>query len=124
MLKTYLSNRKQYTYTHLILQFFFSCYKYGSSASIHYWTKSFLIYINEMYHSAPNLKHFEDDTTTMAVSRSEREVFITLNGRLTSLDQWLSINRLSLNIKKTKYRIIINNNTSSEYRIKIRQQKN
>ena len=77
-----------------------------------------------MYHSAPNLKHFEDDTTTMAVSRSEREVFITLNGRLTSLDQWLSINRLSLNIKKTKYRIIINNNTSSEYRIKIRQQKN
>ena len=62
----------------------------------------FILYINDMYHSAPNLKfvHFADDTTIITSCTSEHAVYRMMNRGLASVDVWLRVNRLSLNIKK------------------------
>ena len=64
----------------------------------------FLLYIDHMSRSSNlNFIHFADDTTILATEDSERELFTKIIRELLSINKWLQVNRLSLNLKKTKY---------------------
>ena len=61
----------------------------------------FLIYINDMYKCSPDLNyvHFADDTTIFVANNNEYTLYETINKGLSSVNKWLKVNRLSLNIK-------------------------
>ena len=81
----------------------------------------FLIYINDMSRSSNlDFVHFADDTTIIASEFTERSLFAKVNRELSSIDRWLRVNRLSLNIKKTKYMIITHKAIMNIGRIKIK----
>ena len=65
----------------------------------------FLIYINDLPNISKILKFylFADDTNIYYESSSTKELEKTLNKELKKLFQWLCVNRLSLNIKKTNF---------------------
>ena len=117
--KSYLANRKQYINIH-------GCNSSESTINLGVPQGSilgpalFLIYINDMYNSSPDLKfiHFADDTTIFATSNNERVLYETINKGLSAVNKWLKVNRLSLNIKKTKYMLITNSNITGAYRIR------
>ena len=70
----------------------------------------FNIYINDMINSCSPLKcvHFADDTT-LYFSHADADVaFGTVNAQLREVDEWLCINRLSLNLSKTTYMLATN----------------
>ena len=68
----------------------------------------FLIYINDLPNIYTILKFylFADDTNIYYESTSSKKLEKTLNCELKKLYQWLCVNRLSLNIKKTNFVII------------------
>ena len=65
----------------------------------------FLIYINDLPNISKILKFylFADDTNIYYESTSSKKLEKTLNCELKKLYQWLCVNRLSLNIKKTNF---------------------
>ena len=65
----------------------------------------FLLYINDMPHCSETLKFilFADDTTLYFASENINSLFKILNSELRKLDEWFRANKLSLNVKKTKY---------------------
>ena len=50
---------------------------------------------------------FADDTTILATNKSLLVLFDIVNKELTNVDNWLTANKLSLNVTKTNYRYII-----------------
>ena len=84
----------------------------------------FLMYINDMSQcSELDFIHFADDTTVVASDDTESGLFVKVNRGLSHIDKWLSVNRLSLNIKKTKYMIITNKALLNRSKLKIRNKK-
>ena len=66
----------------------------------------FLIYINDIGNSSKlNLLSFVDDTTLYQSGDNYLTLVQNLNSEINSTFKWLCANRLSLNIKKTKYMI-------------------
>ena len=70
----------------------------------------FLICLNDLpilnglqYSSA---RMFADDTTLTASGKSISELQVTINHDLANVKQWLSANKLSLNLIKTEYLLI------------------
>ena len=49
---------------------------------------------------------FADDTTLTASGKSISELQVTINHNLANVKQWLSANKLSLNLIKTEYLLI------------------
>jgi len=68
----------------------------------------FLIYINDMFKSCNLLKliHFADDTTAVGSMRDAGELIEATNRDLDGVKDWLYANRLSLNIEKTCFMLI------------------
>jgi len=68
----------------------------------------FLIYINALpasgLTSTPRL--YANDTCLTITSRDLTDLQIKLNSDLNKIQSWLQANKLSLNVKKTKYSII------------------
>ena len=65
----------------------------------------FLIYINHL-HEASNILDsimFADDTNLFYSHQNINDLFSTVNSELECINQWFKANKLSLNIKKTKY---------------------
>ena len=70
----------------------------------------FNIYINDMSNSCSPLKciHYADDTTLFFSHADSDVAFATVNAQLREVDEWLCVNRLSLNLDKTTYMLISN----------------
>ncbi|CAB4042980.1 Hypothetical predicted protein, partial [Paramuricea clavata] len=68
----------------------------------------FLIYINDLPNSLEysSTRMFADDTTLTVSGKSIQDVEVAINHDLTNVKQWLSANRLSLNLVKTEYLLI------------------
>ena len=64
----------------------------------------FIIYINDLPCSAPLLKVllFADDTSALFRSRNESVLFSTMNEQLQRLERYFAVNKLSLNVRKTR----------------------
>jgi hypothetical protein len=75
----------------------------------------FILYINDMHRSTGvfNAIHFADDTTLYHRGTDLKLMELVANEQLRKVDQWLCVNRLSLNIKKTTYMIFANKNISN-----------
>ena len=70
----------------------------------------FLIYINDLPNSCETFKYimYADDTivfTTIQLSNTcpTKDIEYNLNSDLNKINKWLKINKLSLNVKKSKY---------------------
>ena len=62
--------------------------------------------------------HFADHTTVFASDSDINNVHATVNRELVGVDNWLKANRLSLNVSKTSYMIISNQNKAIDIRIR------
>ena len=70
----------------------------------------FLIYINDL-HSASNLLNtimFEDDTNLFFEQKDISVLFSTVSRELQNINNWFISNKLSLNVKKTRFSIFHN----------------
>ena len=65
----------------------------------------FLLYINDIQYCSSKLQFFlfVDDTTTLYAHKDLKTLELTVNAELHNLYNWLTSNKLSLNIKKSKY---------------------
>ena len=65
----------------------------------------YLIYVNDLNHCLIHNTSilYADDTTLIVVAKTFNELFKNANQDLINLNDWLSVNKLSLNLSKTKY---------------------
>ena len=64
----------------------------------------FIIYVNDLPKAVPLLKIilFADDTSCLYSSKSESELYGGMSGQLQKLEDFFLINKLSLNVRKTR----------------------
>ena len=104
LLKNYLSDRKQYVYyndTSMDLQQIICGVPQGSILG----PLLFLIYVNDLYKASSTLTEvmFVDDTNLFISNRNIEKLFADMNTELTKITDWFKANKLSLNVKKTKW---------------------
>ena len=65
----------------------------------------FLLYVNDLQKASNRLTSiiFADDTNLFLSHRNHKTLFQTANRELENIHEWFKANKLSLNIKKTKY---------------------
>ena len=65
----------------------------------------FLIYVNDVHRSSKKLSFylFADDTNLLYADKSLKTVEDTFNVELMKLNEWLTSNKLTLNVKKSNY---------------------
>ena len=65
----------------------------------------FLIYINDIHNASDKLEFylFADDTNWLYTDKNLRSLETTMNLELSRVCEWLTANKLSLNIKKTNF---------------------
>ena len=82
----------------------------------------FLIYINDIVNSSKlfNFTLFADDTSLYYSSKSTNNLENVMNCELAKISDWLSANRLSLNVAKSKLLYFTNKNRNSLKNIEIR----
>ena len=67
----------------------------------------FLIYVNDLSNVSSILfiLLFADDTNVFVTGKNLSTLFTTMNSELVRLSEWMNVNKLSLNVKKTKYMV-------------------
>ena len=67
----------------------------------------FLIYVIDMSNVSQLLFTllFADDTNVFTIGKDVRQLIAIMNNELTKIVEWLNVNKLSLNVKKTHYMI-------------------
>ena len=72
----------------------------------------FLIYVNDLPKASPLLSPimFADDTNLFYTSKSINTLYNTVNRELYKMNEWFQVNKLSLNLKKTKYSLFHSSN--------------
>ena len=65
----------------------------------------FLLYINDLPNVCANTMPFlfADDTNLFISGKNSHELYEAANNDLNAISEWLQVNRLSLNVKKTHY---------------------
>ena len=73
-------------------------------------TLVFILYLNDLTNASTFLKYvlFADDTNLFASGTDINALCTKINTELDRLNNWLSINKLSLNLSKTNYMIFCN----------------
>ena len=84
------------------------------------WAKYFFLYINDMCRSSNQMRfvHFADDTTVFGSDSDINNVHATVNRELVGVYTWFKANRHSLNVSKTSYMIISNQENTIDIRIR------
>ena len=67
----------------------------------------FLLYINDIYKSSSLFAFclFADDTSIIIANNNLKELETLVNRELGNVNEWLKVNKLSLNIKKSNFLI-------------------
>jgi len=102
--KSYLANRQQCVTIHSELSTYATITCGVPQGSI-LGPLLFILYINDVVNSSKLLKFvmFADDTNVFYSHKNLSELIATANPELGKIINWLRINKLSLNIKKTLY---------------------
>ena len=79
----------------------------------------FLLYVNDMHRSAPDLSfiHYADDTTISFQSDNFGTVKTAMEQGLLSINEWLTVNRLALNVDKISFMLITNKTIPDDFQI-------
>ena len=106
LFKSYLSNRKQYTFVNgsksreLLIDI-------GVPQGSVLGPLLFLLYINDLpFASLLLTKLFADDTCLIFSAKTIEELQIVINREMRKIESWMSCNKLSINYKKTKYMLL------------------
>ena len=81
----------------------------------------FLIYVNDLC-SASNISDpimFVDDTNLFYSHQNISSLFMTVNNELDKIGEWFKANKLSLNVKKTKYTFFQKNSIKDDIPLKL-----
>ena len=103
--KSYLIDRLQYVECARTLSSSCSRVKHGVPQGSILGPLLFLVYVND-FKSCLNKSDaimFADDTTILATNKSLPVLFDIVNKELTNVDNWLTANKLLLNVTKTNY---------------------
>ena len=79
----------------------------------------FLLYINDLPNISSKLKFFlfADDTNIYYESDDLKEIEKIVNQELKHLSEWLNVNRLALNVKKTNFVIFRSNRKPANHNV-------
>ena len=79
----------------------------------------FLLYINDLPNISCKLKFFlfADDTNIYYESNDLKEIEKIVNQELKHLSEWLNVNRLALNVKKTNFVIFRSNRKPTNHNV-------
>ena len=119
-IKSYLENRKQFVqYDDAI-----SDYKEilcGVPQGSILGPKLFILYINDICNISEIMKFvlFADDTNILCKHENYVSLCELVNIELSKLSKWFSINKLSLNVKKTSYMVFGNRHVNNNVKIRI-----
>ena len=82
----------------------------------------FLLYINDLNKAIKHCKtiHFADDTCLILKNKSLKQMRKYLNVDLRNLSNWLSANKISLNVSKTELLLFRHPNKNINYKLKIK----
>ncbi|XP_025268586.1 uncharacterized protein LOC112639318 [Camponotus floridanus] len=82
----------------------------------------FVLYINDITEVCPigsNVKLFADDTMIYVTGECSEEINKKMNDVFHKIENWMSLNKLKLNVEKTKYMIVRSNRKEVKGQIKI-----
>ena len=81
----------------------------------------FLLYINDIENSSKLLSFilFADDTTILCSNRCLKSLNNTMQTEIHKVTEWLNVNKLSLNIKKTKFILFRSTNKKPKHKLKL-----
>ena len=81
----------------------------------------FLLYINDIENSSKLLSFilFADDTTISCSNNCLKTLNITMQTEFNKVSEWLNVNKLSLNSKKTKFILFRSSNKKPKHEIKL-----
>ena len=119
--ESYLENRKQYITYETAKFTTFENMTCGVPQGSILGPLLFLLYINDL----PNVSNildpiiFADDTNLFYSHHNIKELFTTVNKELQKLGDWFTSNKLSLNIKKTKYTFFHKNSVKDSIPLKL-----
>jgi hypothetical protein len=119
-LKSYLDDRDQYVHMYNVdsdLQKVTHGVPQGSVLG----PKLFIMYINDLCDVSKLLKCvlFADDTSLYCSGKDIEQLLDKVENELTILKKWFDINKLSLNLKKTKFIIFGNKKINEQAKLKI-----
>ena len=80
----------------------------------------FLIYVNDLKDASKSLDciMFADDTNFFYSHKNIKGLFYTVNSELEKISQWFKANKLSINIKKTKFTLFHKNSSKDDIPVK------
>ena len=118
--ESYLSNRKQYVSYKSNKCTTFESITHGVQEGSILGPLLFLIYVNDLPNATNILDPimFADDTNLFYSHHDIKTLFSTVNEELEKLGDWFTANRLSLNIKKTKYTFVHKNSVKNNIPLK------
>ena len=119
--ESYLSNRKQYICYNGNKCTTFESITYGIPQGSIFGPSLFLIYVNDLPKATNILDTimFADDTNLFYSHHDIKTLFSTVNAELQKIADWFKANRLSLNIKKTKYTFFHKNSVKDNIPLKL-----
>ena len=82
----------------------------------------FILYINDIYTSSSKLKFylFADDTNLLFADKNLKSLEHTVNNELLHVNDWLAVNKLSLNIDKSNFVIFHPHQKRINYKVNIK----
>ena len=119
LLKSYLTNRKQYT----VVNGAFSTTRQvtcGVPQGSTLGPLLFLICINDLPSVTKfSVKLFADDTNLTMASKCANTLEVNVNLELTKVSNWMRLNKLSVNFSKTEYMLITKKKNIKHFQVKI-----
>jgi len=84
----------------------------------------FILYMNDFRNSLTHLKsiHFADDTTLYKQLNPSVDHAVLINAELANVQEWISVNKLSLNVQKNNYMVISSRTRSDNLKIILSEQ--
>ena len=81
----------------------------------------FLLYINDICNISNifNFILFADDTTIVSTHKDTKLLYKQANNELDKLQNWLRLNKLSINVNKTNYIIFSNKKEKQDYELSL-----